>query len=163
MAAILPFLSHSSENHRAQAAQALGKIADPGAVGALLEMFADRSFYVKGHVFEALAAIGDPRAVEPLIEVLLTEVRHTLRLRAAEALQKFTDPRVVTAFTLVVDDPNPHVRYVVASLLAQHDDPGILPYLKMLALDEHDGVREIAQEGVERILSGDHSIAVKAI
>lgn len=63
-------LKHEQSHVRWEAAKALGKIADPNAIPALLDALADDDHDVRWVAGEALIAIG-PGTLEPLLQKLL--------------------------------------------------------------------------------------------
>ena len=69
---------------RAHAAESLGKIADPGMAGALVESLADRSWWVRKNALDALVRLGEP-ARPALVRALNSDDRFA-RDCAIEAL-----------------------------------------------------------------------------
>lgn len=85
---LLEMLEDAATPHmRAAAAAALGSIAHPDAVPALLRALADPMREVRVHAAWALGRIGDPSAVE-LLDAALDDRYGWVRIRAAEALGK---------------------------------------------------------------------------
>jgi HEAT repeat protein len=78
------------------AAQALGWLGDPEAVGPLLEVASDqqREYTVRAYAARSLGQIGDKRAIEPLAK-LLADGQVYLRLGASASLCRMGDLRGV--------------------------------------------------------------------
>ncbi|MCH7487852.1 MAG: HEAT repeat domain-containing protein [Proteobacteria bacterium] len=72
--------------HRCLAAQALGRIGQPAAVGPLMEALLDEDEDVRTDAAGALAALADPRAATQLLENLLGDPCIDVKLAAIEAL-----------------------------------------------------------------------------
>ncbi|MBI4510362.1 MAG: HEAT repeat domain-containing protein [Deltaproteobacteria bacterium] len=70
---------------RIAAAVALGKIADPRSVPALIQALGDKSPVVRGLAATALGRMADPRAIAPL-ERALGDGNEVVRARARDAL-----------------------------------------------------------------------------
>ncbi len=84
---VIPELKDGDRYVRMIAADALGRIGDPRAVGALKEALNDGDASVRRSVVVALGHIGDVRAIEVLIEASKDE-NANVRRNAAEALEK---------------------------------------------------------------------------
>jgi hypothetical protein len=69
------------------AAEALGRLGDPRAVGPLIVALKDSHWEVRRDAAESLGKLGDSRAVEPLMQTL-KDSDAMVRWRAAEALSQ---------------------------------------------------------------------------
>jgi len=78
-------------NLRQHAAEALGEIGDPRAVGALIGALGDARYVVRIAAIRALGRIGDRRAIEPLVTVL-GDCDSSIRRIAAAALIRIGAP-----------------------------------------------------------------------
>jgi HEAT repeat protein len=94
--------SDKNTDVRRAAAEALGKIKDPRAVGPLLSAFKDEHPVVHREAADALGKIGEP-AFEPLLSALKDEDWH-VRRGAAEALGEIKDPRAVEPLLSALKD-----------------------------------------------------------
>lgn len=92
---LIAALDDPDEILRRESAWALGKLADPRAVEALVAHLADRCMEVADHAGSALRAIGAP-AVAPLITALASD-NSEVRWRAASALGRIGDPAALPA------------------------------------------------------------------
>lgn len=82
-------------NVRAAAAVSLGRQGESVAVGALVDHLDDEE-WVAFSAVEALACLGDPAALEPLLNAL-EKGSSMIKVRVAEALSRFPEPRTVEA------------------------------------------------------------------
>lgn len=93
-AALLKVVEADDAYLRRSAIDALGAIADPAAVPALIGRLGDANLNNKEAAAAALAKIGDARAVKPLVALLQsTRDIYQTRRAAADALIRFGDPR----------------------------------------------------------------------
>jgi HEAT repeat protein len=119
---------------RSGAVQILGKIKDPRAVEALVEVL-----QVKDLQFSAAYALGeikDPRAVEGLIAALENKDAE-FREGVANALGKIKDPRADAALIAALKDKEPKVLHAAADALGRINDPQADNVL-LTALREHN-------------------------
>lgn len=79
-------LKLGNDVHRCFAAQALGHIADPRALDALLECLMDEDEDVRIDAAEALGALGDARAGGALLDSLRDDPCNDVKINAVEAL-----------------------------------------------------------------------------
>lgn len=87
----------------AKAAEVLGEIGDPRAVGPLINALRHFFHPVGSSAAWALGKIGDPRAVEPLIKAI-TDKNSFIDEAAAEALGKIGDKSSVPALRKLSND-----------------------------------------------------------
>jgi HEAT repeat protein len=83
---------------RGSAAEALGEIGDPRAVGPLINALKDKSLGVRAWgvrvaATEALGKIGDPRAIEFLKELLTEKDSYSVGKEAQKALDEIRKKR----------------------------------------------------------------------
>ena len=119
---------------RSGAVQILGKIKDPRAVEALVEVL-----QVKDLQFSAAYALGeikDPRAVDGLIAALQNKDAE-FREEAASALGEIKDPRADAALIAALKDKEPKVLHAAANALGMINDPQADSIL-LTALHEHN-------------------------
>lgn len=105
---------------RAKAAEALGELADPRSVPALVEALNDDYGDVRDAARTALLRIGPP-AVEPLIAAAGQD-RTRLRRDAARTLGLLGDARAVPALVGLLADKDTGVRNAAAEALGQIGD-----------------------------------------
>lgn len=91
---IIAALHDPSPRVRRQAAEALAKLQDPGAVPALVHMLEDHPDLVDEETFEALGELQDEEAVQPLVRYLESP-RALTRRAAAKALGKIGSPTAI--------------------------------------------------------------------
>lgn len=123
-----PALTRALEgpNHhlRAQAAQALGEIADPRSADALANALVDSNPDVRAHAAMGLARIADPRAIDALVRTIddlpdETHYPYTLSVYGLIEMGRRSLPTVVPL--LRAADPNTRRRafLVIRSVLEQ--------------------------------------------
>ena len=95
-------LEDKNPDKRRSVVMALGRIGDPRAVDALIEVLKeDPDVSVRWNTAVALGSIGDARAVDALIEVLKEDADIVVLRNAIEALGCIGDPRAVDVLTNV--------------------------------------------------------------
>lgn len=113
---------------RAYAAEALGKMADPGAANALADALADPDASVRNSSALALAILNDDRAVSALVAILAENGPY--RCQAATALGNFSGPTVNDALLGVLNDEDHDVRLAAKESLRKIGDPDALKILQ---------------------------------
>jgi HEAT repeat protein len=135
-----------------EAISALGKIADPRAVGPLIELLARqkqewtshvdgpghsgpvtrrRTFWESTSVEKALIQIGGP-SVRPLLDELEGS-RYNTRCGAIRVLGRLRDRRAVEPLVRALDDQDKEIRVLAAAALAEiGDGRAVRPLLEMV-------------------------------
>ena len=108
---------------REEAAQKLGDLKDPGAVGSLIMILKkDKDRSVRWSAEDALVNIGAP-AVESLVK-LLDDESWRVRRRAVRTLAKIKDPRAIEPLTASMKtDEDCYVRKCAARAIGEINDP----------------------------------------
>jgi len=106
---LVRFLRHEHPGVRARAAYALGTIAAPGRIEALIAALSDPDARVRYRAAHALGRIGDRRAVLPLVAVLKDE-SPLVRRWAVSALITIGDKRPAASLIPLLTDEDEHVR-----------------------------------------------------
>ncbi len=88
-------LGNGVDVHRCLAAQALGRIGAPSAVGPLTKALLDEDGDVRTDAAEALSKLADARASKQLLENLLGDPCTEVKLAAIETLAKIQDKAVI--------------------------------------------------------------------
>lgn len=122
---------------RAEAAQALGLVAEPAAASALVELLDDEGAEVRAAALEALGRIADPATLPAIVEQL-TSPRHQ-RVRIVAALHHFG--RAAAEPLVQWGRDNPAHRAVVAETLGQMGSTTGLPALLDWIGDDDAAVR----------------------
>jgi HEAT repeat protein/beta-lactamase regulating signal transducer with metallopeptidase domain len=124
---------------------ALGEVADPRAVQALIRILReDPVDEVRAAAAWALGEIEDPSAVAALSEALRTDVCEDVRKNAAWALGQIEDARAVDALGVALNDDNMEVRHTALWALGEIESPAAVPSL-VAALGSDDAeVRQTA-------------------
>lgn len=127
---------------RQYAAYLLGQAKNPRAIQPLIEALADFDKSVREQATLALSSIGKA-AIEPLTAAM-TEKKWETRYRAAEALGKIADERVVQPLIKALKDNRDHVRYMAAKGLRELGDSDAIEPMVILIKDENRYVRMMA-------------------
>lgn len=128
---------------RAAAAVALGRIGDPAATDALIEVLAD-PFNTGTAASTALGRLSPP-PVDRLVETMRDE-DHWRRARAVVALGECGDASAFEAMAALLDDPEVPVRRAAAAALGKLGDARAVPLLTTMVSrsDESAFVRSYA-------------------
>ena len=127
---------------------ALGRIADPQAVDALLGMFTEENEWYYDEIFEALGKSGDKRAIEPLLKMYR---RFQLNPSLTEALGRLGDPRAVDLFKANLLDAGSSVRHAAAWGLITFNDPATKEEAFSVLRDKED-ITDAAATGSARLV-----------
>jgi HEAT repeat protein len=129
---------------RSQAAEALGALADPEAIGPLVDALGDESDKAADAAGRALVQVGTP-AVESLLSYLQEEEHAASGAwRAASTLGEIGDAHAVPALIEALQNRSLLTRRYAARALGQIGDPRALPALAIALRDEHKDVRSAA-------------------
>lgn len=145
-------LSADVPEFRMAAANALGRIGDPDAVGPLVKRLGDPDPRVRERVCHALGRIGDPRPVGEL-EGMLADDHGAVKAAAADALGAVATDPALAALLDLLEDENPSIRRVAASALGNASSAKPVPRLAAALGDEHDAVRRAAVFSVIELLA----------
>jgi HEAT repeat protein len=114
------------------AAEALGALKDPRAVGPLVEMMKEADPGKQAYAARALGEIGDRAAVGPLLDLLKSDLAGP-RAEAARALGLIGDPRAAEAVVAALSDKERGVRWEAGWAAGRlRDKRAVEPLLKML-------------------------------
>jgi HEAT repeat protein len=127
---------------RQYAAYLLGQTKNPRAIQPLIEALADFDKSVREQATLALSSIGKA-AIEQLTAAM-KEKKWETRYRAAEALGKIADERVVQPLIKALQDNRDHVRYMAAKGLRELGDSDAIEPMIILINDENRYVRMMA-------------------
>ena len=134
-------LTYADEKARYQAAHALGLLATPRAVFALIQCLADQNWRARSKAVHALVKIGQP-AVAPLMDSL-THDDEAVRQQVAHVLVKL-DVDAAAQLIVGLTNPDERVRKQAARALGLLADPrAVKPLIQCLA-DSHWAVSQQA-------------------
>lgn len=123
---------------RLQAAETLGKMENPAAVGPLISALKDENREMRVAVAKALGDIEDKTAIDALVETL-KDTDWQVRQAAAEALGNIEDARAVEPLGKALADENRNVRITIVQALEDiEDNSGVEPLVG--ALNDEDWV-----------------------
>lgn len=135
----------------------LGRSGDPRAVEPIIASLSDMITVVREKAVAALGAILDTRAVEPAIKLLATDDSFEVRVKSAETLSRFGDPRSIGALFDALSDRDARVRYVCAEYLnllgwkPENPDDEIL---HMFSATKWDALIEKGELAVDILIAG---------
>src|SRR5690606_1041583 len=115
-------LQDPQPNVVAAAAEALGELNDPRAVGALIDLAARRDFWTGNAAAVALGKLGDPRAV-PILSELTRDP--WLSAEAARALGETGDSAALEALQDMMEMPEEQRAQAIAAAAAIVSRAGI--------------------------------------
>ena len=140
------------DNHRQEAAKALGEIGDPAAVDALVNAIdfeagtsSDPKDKMANRANEAIASalgeLGDPKAVPKLLELMDRSRDNYVVLKSIRALGDIGDPSAVEALSEVaLEHSNKFMRKNAVIALGDIGDPAATDTLIQMMFIEYQGV-----------------------
>ena len=140
-------LNHEDPEFRGAVAYGLEVLADPEALGALVEaLAADEDAGVRVSVADALAVVGKDAAEEALLRALAADEDAAVRAASARALGALkTDWTASRMLFALGSDPSPEVRAAIAWALGEiRDNATLLPLLAARTGDASAEVRAAA-------------------
>jgi len=146
----IALLEHKDHRVRVSAAQALGKIADPQAIPALVRALDDNNSYVRKFAAQALGKIADPQAIPGLLQAL-SDKDSQVQVLAAHALGKIAHPQAVPALVKALSDRYSGVRETAAQALGEIGDAQAVPALVRALDDNNSYVRKFAAQALVKI------------
>jgi len=130
---------------RREAAQALGELADPGAVPALLDALKDPNWMVQRNAARALGDIGDSRALEPLRSLMWNSDPY-VQVEVGRSLVKIGDADGFDVLFTILRRQGQYGRTSAAAALGELGDPiAARALLAVLSEDDND-VRNAAEQ-----------------
>jgi HEAT repeat protein len=146
---ILPFLSDTESEVRAQAAKLLGDVRHAPASPLLLPLLEDESSRVRFFATEALGRIGHSSAVEPILQMLEENDDRDVYLRhgGAIALARIGESEPLARLSV---HPSRAVRIAAVVALRRMQDSGVAAFL--------DDIDEIVVAEAARAINDDNSI-----
>ncbi len=146
--ALFATLDDASPVARAEAARALGYLADARAFMPLIVALDDADAEVRGSAAWALGGLRDPRCLVPLL-IALDDADDRVREGAACGLGRSGDARAVRPLIAALDDAADHVRRHIVTALGELGGTRALPFLiATLTCDESEDVRWAAADAL---------------
>lgn len=146
--ALLVTLSDVSPVARAEAARALGYLADTHSFMPLLVALDDPDPEVRGSAAWAIGGLHDPRGLVPLL-VALDDADARVREGAASGLGRSGDARAVRPLISALDDEDDSVRCRAITALGELGASRALPFLiATLTCDSSEDVRYAAADAL---------------
>ncbi|HEX4423034.1 MAG TPA: HEAT repeat domain-containing protein [Kofleriaceae bacterium] len=140
---VLPLLADDNPEVRAGACDALARIGDTTAVGALFAVLGDPNLRVAHAAAAAIQSLGSaetaPRAIAAITAGPPAVRRQALRIVAYLGCLGAYD-----AAHAATEDPDPRIAELAVAALGALDDPRVSPALAALARDRREGIRAAA-------------------
>lgn len=161
--ALLTVVNDENAAVRLAAVRALGQLADPRAIDALVQTLrTDTDAGVREAAAEALGEIDSPRAVPGLIAALGAEKATAVRAKIAWALGEIDDPRAVEALGAAVRDPEAEVKREAVWALGELESRSAVPMLIPALRDADVETRKRAADALGQLESPDAIDALSA-
>jgi RNA polymerase sigma factor (sigma-70 family) len=146
VAALIAALDDAHDALREAAAFALGRIGDPRAFRPLLALSARAQDTARAAAQDALSHFPPTTIEAPLLQTM-ADADDDLRVHAIAWSSRCVTPRVTTALTTVLDDPNPRLRMTALYALGKHlpvTNTDLLAPMLRCARDDDAAVRASA-------------------
>lgn len=154
VAPLVEMLSDPRDEHRAAAADALGRLGARDAIEHLKPLLKASSFPVRISAASALYRLGDDSGA-PMLEQLLLSEHAAVRMSAAEALSVRPGGNWQSVARALANDPDQTVQLQAARVLAPYDRDLAQQVLDRLGRSENPAVREEAARIVTERLASD--------
>jgi len=161
--ALLTVVRDDNAAVRRAAVEALGQLADPRAIDALVEVLrTDSDARVREAAASALGSIESPRAVPGLVAALGNERTASVRAKIAWALGEIEDARAVDALGSALRDQSVEVRRQAVWALGNIESADAVPSLIPLLRDSDTETRKQAAWALGEIENPDAVTALSA-
>lgn len=140
---LLELLADRREDHRAAAADALGRLDASAAIPRIKPLLSDPVFPVRMAAAAALLRLGDHAGVN-LLDELMTSEHPAVRLSAAEASAVQPTPSWLAVVRGLTSDPDSTIQLGAARLIAPFDQHLAAAVLERLATAQNPAIREEA-------------------
>lgn len=140
---VAPLIHDPSQEVRAEAAAAIGRLGDEDSAMLLFELLGDESELIQETAMDALARMAVEKVV-PLLVSALASPDVAVRIRAAETLGLVREPTTAPALIALSRDPRESVRRAAIKALGELETAGVASLLQAALLDESSLVRQQA-------------------
>jgi twitching motility protein PilT len=146
---LVSYLQDPSDIVRRYAVDALLRLKDPAALGALVRAAqSDADWWVRERAIEAVGAIGDRRSIPYVVDLLNREPE--LQRICVEALQAMKADEAAPQVAALLPTADAEMKVVLLACLATLDEPGQAPAVSLLLQDADHRVRNAARELLAR-------------
>ncbi len=142
---------------------ALGEIGDERSVDVILERLeTTEDERLRVRIVDVLEDVDSPRVLEKLEETVRGDASTRVRIAALDALSDSGSVDAVAFLQEVVQDQSqpPPVRHEALDELTDHDPPGLVQFLKEVALGSDDG---LAMEAIDELGDVENLEAVRVL
>lgn len=155
-------LSDHAQEVRVEAARALGSLATPAALRALVQATFDADPPTREVITDTLSRLDLPRLYECLDEFMASE-RLEARLAALWMLGKSDDERVVPLLAASLSDPRPRVRAAACGALGKYSSEDTRSALEDALHDRSEFARAAAVNALGRVGDADSVAALRLL
>lgn len=143
----------SSFKVRLKAAVMLGRLADPRAVGPLVQALRDDNYVVRGAAARALGNLGHPLAVNSVEALfrLVDDEEPFVQQEARQALARLLGEDSQESFIAILESDRPNARLTAVQVLASRDSPPSRAALLVALGDEDEEVRAEAGAALRKL------------
>ncbi|HJX54362.1 MAG TPA: PilT/PilU family type 4a pilus ATPase, partial [Polyangia bacterium] len=146
---LVSYLQDPSDIVRRYAVDALLRLKDPSAVGALVRAAqSDPDWWVRERAIEAVGALGVRQSIPYIVDLLNREP--DLQRVCVEALQAMKADEAAPHVAALLPAADPEMKLILIACLATLDEPGQAPAIVPLLQDTDHRVRNAARELLAR-------------
>jgi len=158
---LVSYLQDPSDIVRRYAVDALLRLKDPAAVGALVRAAqSDPDWWVRERAVEAVGVLGVRQSIPYIVDLLKREPG--LQRVCVEALQAMKADEAAPHVAALLPAADPEMKLVLIACLATLDEPGQAPAIVALLQDTDRHVRNAARELLARWnVAGSHDAATE--